>query len=499
MDSKPIHLALNSLDHLPPPNYANAILYLRLKANVNPEEAFDVLRKGLHRTFVQLPWLSGKVHPTSTSTTGALEIRYYPITHDRSQPYQLKFNELDSSVTYEELRESSFHPSTFEDEELTWVPFLPNLSNGTEVFVAQANFLPGACILTAAICHAASDGMGVNSVLKIWADNCQDVQLGNALKTEELPEISDHNVLEQIWSKEGAGKSAEQIPPETWRLLGLEAPGDPNSRAPINGLQEAEHAPAPEAASSRGEMKAYIFYISPANVKALRDECIKDPGATDVSVNDVICALVWRSLLKSRTAAKMALDGKATNIGRTTGDDDAIVRLDLPFDVRPYFPEVVPPNYLGNFTMINQVLVPLSYLVAPSTNFGPIARMLRQVAGKVTTATLMDAYTLVKTLVGRDRGLKLQNLKVDGNGLMITSLLAFELAEVCFGERVFGNGGKPEAMRTLMGAINKAFRYCAILPRKSHGGVEFVANLFDDEMDLLMEDGEFSRYAMLVA
>lgn len=38
---------------------------------------------------------------------------------------------------------------------------------GTEVFVARANFMPGACILTAAIYYAAIDGMAVIGVLKI--------------------------------------------------------------------------------------------------------------------------------------------------------------------------------------------------------------------------------------------------------------------------------------------------------------------------------------------
>ncbi|KAK9432886.1 hypothetical protein V1505DRAFT_353331 [Lipomyces doorenjongii] len=42
------------------------------------------------------------------------------------------------------------------------------------------------------------------------------------------------------------------------------------------------------------------------------------------------------------------------------------------------------------------------------------------------------------------------------------------------------------------------FRYAIIPPRKSNGGVEFAANLFDTEMDVMMEDDEFNKYAMFV-
>ena len=503
MASKTSHVDLNALDHLPPPNYSNAILYLPLKADVGAETAFELLQQGLQKTFIQLPWLSGKVYPISPRLPGTprlLEIRYHERLEDGHLPQQLKFNKLKSSETYEDLRESAFHPALYEDNALTWAPFLPDVTDGAEVVVAQANFLPGACILTAAVSHASSDGMGVFSVLKIWAANCKDVQLGVPPPKTQPPEISDRSLLERICTSEGSGRSVEQIPPETWRLLGLEPPRnlDPAAAAAAtNGLSPSRQPPPPISSGSGRSLQAYIFYISPAKVTELRDVCKKEVGATDVSVNDVICALVWRGLLKARIAARGSEGGELVN--EESPADDAHnfeARLDLPFDVRPYFSQSLPLNYLGNFTMINQAILPLSTLVEPSTSISSVAGRIRQVAAEVTPASLMDAYTMVKTI---QEGLKLENLKVDGNGLMITSLLAFPMTEVCFGETVFGNGGEPEAIRTLMGAINDVFRYCVILPKKSHGGVEFVANLFEEEMDILMQDEEFGRYAMFVA
>jgi hypothetical protein len=42
--------------------------------------------------------------------------------------------------------------SRFEDSELIWAPFMPDINTGPEVFVAQANFIPGGCILTSGMC-----------------------------------------------------------------------------------------------------------------------------------------------------------------------------------------------------------------------------------------------------------------------------------------------------------------------------------------------------------
>ena len=41
-----------------------------------------------------------------------------------------------------------------------------------------------------------------------------------------------------------------------------------------------------------------------------------------------------------------------------------------------------------------------------------------------------------------------------------------------------------EAIRPLMGASNKYFRICFVMPPKSFGGVEIVFNLADDELEL---------------
>ncbi|KAK9351199.1 hypothetical protein V1523DRAFT_398549 [Lipomyces doorenjongii] len=143
------------------------------------------------------------------------------------------------------------------------------------------------------------------------------------------------------------------------------------------------------------------------------------------------------------------------------------------------------PNATGNMTMINQALLPLSHLVAPSTSIASVASTIREVAGRVTTANILDACTLAKAKPGLETGPILQNLHVDGISLMITSLIAFPMGQLSFGDKLFGNAASP----------SQCARSCGV---SSNGGVEFAANLFDTEMDVMMEDDEFNKYAMFV-
>ncbi|TGO39537.1 hypothetical protein BHYA_0052g00360 [Botrytis hyacinthi] len=152
------HIPLSPFDHVPPVIHVTAVMYLPLKAGVNPAQAFEILQTGLKSTFVTIPWLSDKVWPQDSKAPGwrpgQLEIRHGVVDIDSPSPYQLKFKQLESDYSYEELKEESFLPNSFEYEDIMWAPFIPPTDKGAEVFVAQANLIPGGCILTQAIHHA---------------------------------------------------------------------------------------------------------------------------------------------------------------------------------------------------------------------------------------------------------------------------------------------------------------------------------------------------------
>ena len=77
--------------------------------------------------------------------------------------------------------------------------------------------------------------------------------------------------------------------------------------------------------------------------------------------------------------------------------------------------------------------------------------------------------------------------------------MSYPIEEMRWGRQVWAMGGKPDALRPLLDAINIFARLCSPLPRKTGAGTEFVLNLFQDEMDLLRQDDEFGQYAMYLS
>ncbi|KAK8062279.1 hypothetical protein PG997_014376 [Apiospora hydei] len=117
--SETLSILLGPLDHIAPCNIPQSIIYLGLKQQVDPQDAFVCLREGLRRTIHQAPWLNGRVYFQSPETPGwrpgQLEIRYKSPpeqessgTPPPSHEIPLRFHELPSTTSYDELREAGF-------------------------------------------------------------------------------------------------------------------------------------------------------------------------------------------------------------------------------------------------------------------------------------------------------------------------------------------------------------------------------------------------------
>ncbi|ROT41105.1 hypothetical protein SODALDRAFT_396768 [Sodiomyces alkalinus F11] len=504
-----LHIPLTPLDHAPPGNYSCSLSYLPLQPGVSPKQAFQLLQEGLHRTFVQLPWVAGRVWPQTPGTPGyrpgQLEIRYSPVDSHGPRPYQIKFNELKTTKTYDELKDEAFPTDSFPDESLIWAPFMPDINKGPEVLVAQANFIPGACLLTAGMYHKATDGIGGVRIFTLWAEHCRALQFPGPgelpTPVPPGPASMDRSLLDKTWAKEQTGKSVEEIDPGNWRLLGLAPPSastptpdsaeeDDAAPAPVEKVNgDAKEEPQPEETRT---LKSAIFYVPPRKFVALQRECAK--GGDGISGTDAIVALIWRCVLKARAKA-------ARQSGKTTGDitnPDALSILAVTVDGRPYFSSSLPPDYMGNLTCINLSAMPLSALTSPETGLPAVARTIRDGANSVTTANLLDAYALARS-VPDFAHLSLQNASLDSTTLLVSPLLTYPTNLLSFGDELFGNGGFVEALRMPMYSFNRMTRLCLVLPKLAAGGVEFLLNLFEEEMDVFLKDPEFKKYAMFLA
>lgn len=490
--------SLGPLDHYARSCYPCFCFYFGLSDDAEPETAFASLQDGLRRTLKQHPWLNGTVHLQSSDQPGwrpgQLEVRYHQLGEEGDEEHlpQFRFKQLDTDLTYEDLEDTGFPLDTFADDELIWVSlFAPiDADNSPTVLAAQANFLPGGCLLTLCLNHTVCDGTAVLDVWKLWAANCYALQGGSPAEVPG-PESADRALIDDIWKREGSGRAVSDLGLEVWKMVDLKPPQ--LGAAKESKLEGEVKLPASSAAQPP-RLQAAMFYVSKSRFSELRQQCID--GATSelssgLSGMDALCALIWRSLAKAYRLA-------AIQSGRVAGEDVAALdvlgaQLHMALDGRPNFSNAIPAPYLGNLTLINQCHRTLASLTADSTSLGHVAVDIRAVADSATHEALLDAYAVA-------RGVEDLSSLPHGRGLaafdnVISSLLMYPLDDLQFDGQHWVNGGRPQAIRPLMEQWNSSGRICFVLPRKRNGSVEFVLNASPDEMALLIRDVDFSRFA----
>ncbi|OCK83581.1 hypothetical protein K432DRAFT_346763 [Lepidopterella palustris CBS 459.81] len=494
MASSTVCTLLTPFDLIPPKVYIKFVIYLPLQPSRSAEEVYANLQQGLIRTFQQISLLSGKVHLRPPSSPGwrpgQLEVRHDKVWNPPADlsgiPRQLKKKDISAELdcTYEELKDDGFPFSAFEDELVITAPFVPDVAAGVDVFTAQANFLEGGCLLAGAIHHSVADGTGMMLLMQAWAAHCKAA--ASSLTSKEIPQLAarlhsgtlDRSVLDKAWSQIPERQHTSEVESKTWHVLGLDPP--------------VEHKYAATQVIDRvtkrlvkKTMQSSIFYMSGTQFAQLKkDTASRDKSLATISANDALLALFWRCLMKARVNAKHAAS--------PSENEEAL--LQSPVDGRAAFSSNVPRLYLGNVVLVNQIYMPVAALVRPTTTLHDVASCVRESALKINHDSVHDAYTLARE-VQDYTALKHAFTSLEGFAMMITSLVALPFEDFDFGDRLFGNQGKPDNLRPLMGGFNRAFRLCVVLPQKAHGGLELLVSLFEDEMGELISDKEFSRYA----
>ena len=485
-----IEIPLSPIDHAAPRHYCAFRFYLPLKPGVTPEAAFKVLHEGLHRTFTQLPWLSGQTWAQGATAKGyrpgQLVIRHQPVPISGPWPSQLRFHQADSGVpTFDELREEGFPTDALLDAFPAWSSSPPDVGTGPDVFKAMASFIPGGCILLAGPQHLVCDGTAAMSIVNLWAEHCRAIQLQSEVSViAPVPAASDRTLLAGARTK----ISSDGVSPDpgAWRLFGRPGPPPP--------VSETEISRAPSGPDTRITMKSAIFYLPADRFALLHKNCVETDGA-GVSATDALSAWAWRCTLKARR--NVALQDGSTSSDVAKAESWAAVAIML--DGRGQLDsDLLLSGYLGNMTCVNLALMPLAQLTGPETSLGSIARLVRGGAAGVNPQTLMDAYALADALPDFDR-LQHADMPLDGTALQISPLLSLPTSGLDFGGQLFGNGGRPEALRPPMQWFNRSVRTCFFLPKLAGGGVEVVLNLFEKELDALLQDSEFAKYAVHLA
>ena len=499
-------IPLGPLDHIAPCNIPQSIIYLGLKKGTDPKDTFSCLTEGLRRTIIQAPWLNGRVYLQSPNSPGwrpgQLEMRYKSTKNDDGCPQNfqipLHFNELPNLTSFDELREAGFPLDAYDDKALLrTLPFNIDFDLGVDVLTAQANFVPGGCLLVLSIAPPVADGTAMLSVTKIWAEHCNGLSNdcndkttnGSLAKFPLTSESIDRGALDTIMAQavdsfksfDGVDKSPAL---DLRRLVGID-------EFRVSSENEAQLGTGHEN-RQLSHMKPSLFYMPQPIYAGLRQELASTEGGVHISGNDVICAFIWKSVLRAWTAVR----------ARRGEVPDETATLAIPFDARPHLSHLQPANYLGNFNFEQITTLPLRTLTSPETSVPLVASMIHMSAKKQTKEEkLLEAYSQLRSVPEYDSRhvqIRASRLSTKSPAVGIFSPMVLPFNGTFFGDHLFTNSGMPEAFRPMMGTCNREYRTCFVIPRKQHGGLEFVMTLSEEERDFLQDDHEFNQYACFI-
>ena len=478
-------MPLSPFDNVMVRHLLKFIVCLPMKPDAKPETVFKYLQESFFETLVQLPFLAGKLAvralDTSNSKPGQLEIRV-PVTVDKELAPKLQFKDLTTSMDYVKLMAAGCPENALDGDVLIPAEFTPTIGQGVDILVAQANFIKGGCLLGFGMHHSVSDALGMLAILKVWSEQCCRLQIQDTTSPQRVitAESLDRELLQRVWLAERDERGGNQhvdTSEELYRLIGLNPVVDPPDK-----LQTAvSKLPTVNGSKEAPVLETGIFYISKSAFSNLK----RAAGSKDhpaITANDALTAFLWRSIMSARFPP-----GNPDNTSQPT----AI--LDTTVDARAQFSTAIPPLYFGNLVMINTTYMPLSTLTSSSTELSQIAVEIRKTLDTITTSRVHSAFALASSLP-RYTDFTYPFATFEGAEFCMTSVLNVPLFELEFGE-IFAHSGRPEGVRPPRAEFDAVCRRCIVLPQRIHGGFEIMISLLKEEMERLLSDKSFAKYA----
>ncbi|KAJ0415835.1 transferase family-domain-containing protein [Aspergillus carlsbadensis] len=447
------------------------------------------LQAGYTLTLEQFPFLGADIDRVphgdpSQGRAGSLRLQMPGSTPDTSIDVRdLTVPGSGWTHTYAELREASMPPSWLDPELLA--PCIAGTKVPSRVFDVQINWIHGGCLLTMYGAHAAADAGGLATIVEFWAWQCRHVQASSThvdvdvdVDPSAIFGFGSHVPALHDLPCSAAEFDRLKSRPELWKLLGLH--WEMNLAAPAPGDENNDDAPIlptkiPSVVAVPG-MRSCIFSITPEAAARLKQDATPPDGNGWVSTNDAIAALVWRSVMRARFPDPASWS--RSSIATVTVDGRSLDDLHIP------------PNYTGNVVFCCMTETTLTDLVS-STLAETASLIHRNVQTLKTNGSLQTDATRLAASIPDVRRLAIAFYDSFGDNLVTTSWAGLPFYGVDFGAGL----GKPEFVRPPRGQFGGV---CTFLPRRATGGVEVLLNLREGEMERVLGDAEFLRYAETV-
>lgn len=396
------------------------------------------------------------------------------------------------SISYEELRKHGAPISDLKAEILG--PPCGHETLKRLPIAAQINFIQGGCLLNICINHSCFDGLGGAEIVGEWAEQCKKLQLNNSPNLEAHPNIySEVNHVSPLQPLDVPGplqctvapQDAEEILHDAslWQLLGLRKnrPSDHTRNMVFLNTEPNDKL-----------MVSAIFRAPKEKFKATstslctREEAGSSDTAPYITSFDSISALLWRCIMRARSADVIKLHDQTSLTSR----------LRIPVDLRSTLG--IPRSYFGNVLLNSVTDMPLNFLIAPQTTGHQIASeirlsILRSRDKQQALNAIQLSHTIVATTEASSRRPIFPNTTAEC--LVLVSWQDLNYYGHDWGS-MFGVAGTADFFRVPHGYLPGI---CALHPRRNDNIVEVLISLEKEQMDVLTKDVEFMRVFELVS
>jgi hypothetical protein len=421
------------------------------------ERAIASLTAAADKLVSCFPWLAGQVVNSDASSTssGTFEIVAYPPHEGPSKFVHVKdCKEL--LQPYQTILEAKAPLSMLDGRILSPGYGFPHMYPSSEkmpVFYAQVNLLKGGILLTFNAQHNVMDANADSRIIRYFARLCaggevtpEELELGNTDRDSIFPSSTSEEELDRLeWFR---------VP----SMLPFSPPWPPQY----------------------GDAPWHCFRIPASSIAALKDAAKNTPSnaptgeaytAPYFSTDDILTALVWKHLVRSRSLASTA--------STTSGLIRAV-------NGRPHFDPPVPAGYIGHVVTCVCTRAPLSDLL--HLPLSSLAFALRKnILVYASPHHLESLVNLLRTTEDKttiNYGATM-DMKTD---LMLTSHVGHGIYDADFG--VESGLGLPDIVRRPNLPDGRGLAY--MLPKGRDGSVDVVAGLLAEEVKMLRE-GEGSE------
>ncbi|KAI0466874.1 hypothetical protein F4859DRAFT_496221 [Xylaria cf. heliscus] len=487
----PISYHPSPLDEVIPPLCYAFILAFPIEST-RRDQALEALEQGYSRLLRERPYLGGDIVRDNDPNVRPGSLRLIV----PSQPTNIKLDVADltdspgfKGRSYAVMSEAKM-PQRWLDAELL-APCVAGVETTTKIFTGRVNWIEGGCLLAISIAHAAFDARGAFTVIKYWAHLISTSQTlskpkGFSISQPGKTRVNNTKYLLPVQAIPSSKAPFEHLRSrsELWGLFGLHY--EDNQTLSTNATSLPTNIPA--AATVPPGSRTCTFSFSNRQSAALKAAATPLHGKHWISTLDAITAHIWASLIRVRFIDKE----EPCSIGHL--DEETcrpLSSMNIAVDGRrlPGCGFALPR--LNNTLYMCRTHLPLSTVLA-SDALPTLAGAIRQTIEtlKSNPDIVRDANALAASIP--DVGCLTSTLKDSlACDLGSTSWVDLPFYDLDFGPAL----GTPRFFRIPRGQ----FPGICMLPRRPNGDIEVIIYASECEIDRLLDDPNFLRYAKLVS